>query len=171
MAALSPSATANGRQYRRISSATTRPNDTTAYASGDLVANSATAASVTPLSWATTGSRPFVVPGIRLHKTGPTGADFRLHLFASSPTVDTTGDNGVFASNVNNSANCIAAYEGTLYGFKDGAVGLLVPISGVIKREYVGDPATIYGLLEVRSAYTPTAEEVLTATLIEEFDQ
>jgi len=169
--ALAPSATANGRQYRRVSSTFTRPDDTTAYADGDLVANDVDAADVVPLSWPTAGSRPFDIPGIRLHKTGPTGASFRIYLFAAEPTVDTAGDNSAFASNVNGAANVIAIYEGTLYGLKDGSVGLLVPIAGVIKREYIGDPDTIYGLVRVGAVYTPIAEEVFTATLISEFDQ
>jgi len=171
MAALAPSATANGRQYRRISSSFTRPDDTTAYAAGDLVANDVDAADVVALSWPTTGSRPFDIPGIRLHKTGPTGASFRLYLFAAAPTVDTAGDNGSLDANVNGADDLMAIYEGTLYGIKDGAVGLLVPISGVIKREYVGDPATLYGLIRAGEAYTPIAEEVFTATLVFEFDQ
>ena len=171
MVAITPTATANGRAYRRISSNFTRPNDTTAYAVGDLVADSVTAGSVTPFSWATAGSRPFDIPVFRLHKTGATGAiDFRIYVFSTSPTVSTTGDNGAFASNVNNAANCMVVYEGTVHGFKDGAAGLLVPFSGVIKKEYIGDPATLYGLLEVRTIYTPIAQEVFTATPIFEFD-
>lgn len=169
MAAIGPSTLANARQYRRTSSSFTRPNDTAAYAAGDLVANTTTAASVTPLSWTTAGSRPFEIPGIRLHKTGPTGGSFRVYVFAAAPVVSTTGDNGSFDANVNNSADVIAIYEGTLYGMKDGSVGLLVPISGVIKREYVGDPSTIYGLVRVGGAYTPIAQEVFTATLLAEF--
>lgn len=172
MAAIGPATEANGRRYRRDSSNFTRPNDTNAYASGDLLANSTTAASVSPLTWQTGGSKPFEVPGIRFHKTGATGnISYRVHLFAASPTVATTGDNGAFASNVSGAANCIAIYEGTAYGYADGATGLLVPISGVIKQEYVGDPATVYGLVEVRSAWTPVAQEVITATLIMEYDQ
>lgn len=172
MAAIGPGTTANGRRYRRISSSFTRPNDATAYAAGDLVANSTTAGSVTPLSWLTAGSMPFCAPGIRLHKTGATGSlVYRIYVFAAAPTVSTVGDNGVFASNANNAADCMAIYEGTLYGFKDGATGILVPISGVIEQKYVGDATTIYGLLEVRSAWTPGAQEVVTSTLHMEFDQ
>jgi hypothetical protein len=171
MAAIGSGTAANGRQYSRKVSSFTRPNDTTAYAAGDLVANSATAGSVTPLSWGTSGSRPFDAPAIRLHKTGATGATFRIYLFSASPTVSTTGDNGSFDANVNNSADVIAIYEGVLYGMKDGSVGLLVPISGVIQREYVGDPTTVYGLVRVGDAYTPIAQEVFTASLVMEFDQ
>lgn len=172
MAAIAPATTAHGRQYRRISSNFTRPADTTAYAIGDLIANSTTAASVTPMSWTTSGARPFEIPGIRLHKTGTAdAAAFRCYVYTSSPTVATTGDNGVFATNVSGSATVLAIYEGTLYGHADGATGLLVPISGVIKREFVGDPTTIYGLLQARSVYTPGNAEVYTATLITEFDQ
>jgi hypothetical protein len=164
MAATAPATTANAKRYRRISGSFTRPSNTTAYAAGDLVANSATAASVAPLSWVTAGSQPFDIPEIRVHKTGAPTATLRCRLFTSSPTVDTTGDNGVFADNVNGAATCFAIYEGVLYPFKDGATGFLVPISGVIRLDYVGDPTTVYGLLEAVEAFTPISAEVFTVT-------
>lgn len=171
MTVKAPTATADSVRYHRVSDNFDRPADTTAYASGDLVADTTTAASVAPLEFPTAGARACYVPAFRLHKEGPTGdIVFRLYLYATSPTVSTAGDNGVFASNVNNAANLMAVYEGTVYGHKDGAVGDLVPISGVIKKEYVGDPITIYGLLEIRTAYTPVSAETVTVTMIQEFD-
>lgn len=166
-------AAVNSRKYRRVDATFTRPNNTTPYASGDLVADTVTAGSVTPLSWVSVGNKPFIIPSIRLHKSGasPTNAQFRMNLFTSAPTVETTGDNGVLASNVNGSANWLASFEGTLDGFKDGCAGLLVPWAGVIKSDYNGVPSTIYGLLEARAAYTPGALEVFTAWLVQEFDQ
>jgi hypothetical protein len=75
----------------------TRPANTTAYADGDLVANSATAASVVPLTFTT--SRVVgqgTIARVRLYKSNPsaTNANFTLHLFTSDPGVPTNGDNG-----------------------------------------------------------------------------
>lgn len=169
MVAIAPGATANSRQYRRTTGNFNRPGDTNAYAIGDLIANSTTAGSVVPLSWDLTGARPYDIPGIRLHKTGTaTPVVIRCYIFSSTPTISTTGDNGVFASVVSGAANCMAIFEGTVYGMADGAQGLLVPISGVIKPEFIGDP-TVYGLLEARTVYTPGNAETYTVTPIQEF--
>src|SRR5689334_10112995 len=62
----------------------TRPADTTAYASGDLVANNTSAGSVTPMTFAAAraADKGFMVRRARMKKstTGTTGAQFRLHL-------------------------------------------------------------------------------------------
>jgi hypothetical protein len=164
--------TLNGRNYRSVSSATTRPADTTAYASGDLVANSTTAASVTPLSWATAGSRPFTIPYIKLQKSGTstTNASFRIHIYKASPAVATTGDNGAYATDVANSADWLGSYDGTMVAaHSDGCVVKCVPTEGIIASDYIGDPGTLHGLIEVRGAYTPASGEVFTATMVMEF--
>jgi len=164
----------NGRQFRRKSSNFTRPSDTTAYAVGDLIANSVTAASVTPLSWATTGSRPFYIPRIRLQKTGTsvTNASFRIHVYDSSPSVATTGDNGVFASVVTGNTKWLGAFDGTmLTAHADGCVVDCVPPTDFLRRTFIGDPGTLYGLIEAFAAYTPANAEVFTATMYFEFDQ
>lgn len=170
MAAIAPSSTANGRQYRRISSAFTRPADTTAYAIGDLVADTVTAASVAPMSFATTGSRPFWIPHIRLHKTTATilAAKFRVHLYSAAPTVATTGDNASYATDVSSAANWIGAFEcWQMLGHANGAVGFAFP--ALVKPDYIGDPGTLYGLIEALDEYGPGSAEVFTATLVLEF--
>lgn len=174
MVATAPTATANGRQFRQVSANFTRPSDTTAYASGDLVANSVTAASVTALSWTTTGSRPFVIPAIRLQKTGTSlsNASFRLHLYTEAPTVSTTGDNAAYASDVNSNAKWVDSYSGTMAaGHNDGCVMICPPDSLILRPVYFGDATTLYGLIEARAAYTPASAEVFTATLYLEFAQ
>lgn len=150
-----------------VTGTNTRPADTTAYAVGDLVANSTTAGSVTPVTLAVarvnngTGS----IRRIRLSttKTGTAGTEvFRIHLFKNSPTV-TNGDNGVFAA-----AGIAAIHLGYVdvtldRVFTDGAKGIGVPAAG---GEITFDPATgtpnIFALLEARSAYTPASGEVFT---------
>jgi hypothetical protein len=149
-----------------ITASVTRPNDTTAYAAGDLVANSTTAGSVTPLSFSV--ARAAVLPAVtavRLRKTGTsiTNAVFRLHLFSSSPTV-ANGDNGAF------SASGQAGYLGAVdvvmsQVFTDGAFGEGVPVFEELPFAMTANPTTLYGLIEVRQAYTPIAVEVFTPEL------
>jgi len=171
---MTATSTLNGRQFRRVSSNFTRPNDTSAYTAGDLVANSTTAASVVPLSWATTGSRPFYISRIRLQKTGAivTNAQFRIHLYDAAPVVSTTGDNAAFASVVAGVAKWLGSFDGTMVASQsDGAAVNCLPTGNFLRRDYIGDPGTLYGLIEALAAYTPIAEEVFTATPVTEFDQ
>jgi hypothetical protein len=137
----------------------TRPADTTAYAAGDLIANSVTAGDVEPLEFP--ASQAFrLIRQAQIHKTGTglTGASFRLWLFDAEPVV-TNGDNGALAGNW--SANVVAVLEGqVLYAGTDGATGWLE-----CAHEQPFRAGTLYGLLEARGAYTPVSEEVFTIRL------
>ena len=168
-------ATKNGLGFRSITATFTRPSDTNVYASGDLVANSTTAASVVPMSWVVPGKPVFQVPAIRLQKSGATvtNAQFRIHLFlTTTPTIATTGDNAAFASVVTGFGSWFGAYDGTMLGLADGGVCDCVPISGVIRPDLIATPGDlIYGLVEARAAYTPASAEVFVATLIQEFER
>jgi hypothetical protein len=146
----------------------TRPADTTAYASGDLVANNVTAGSVVPLSFAA-GPAGFGANGavkrVRLRKsgTGVTGASFRLHLYTASPTV-ANGDNGVWSTS--GSATYLGFIDVTVdKAMTDGAVGVGALAAGNEMNFSTGTTPTLYGLLEARGAYTPASAEVFNATL------
>jgi hypothetical protein len=115
--------------FRLVSSNFTRPNDTTAYASGDLVANNTTAGSVTPLSWDVhrSPSGSFRVNRVKVKKSGAvvTNASFRLHLYSTAPTV-ANGDNGAWSSSE-------AGYLGFIdvvvdKAFTDGSAGHGAPV-------------------------------------------
>ena len=152
----------------RQSASFTRPADTTAYASGDLVANNVTAGSVAPMQFA--AKRPGASQRIlsaALHKSGNgvTNAAFRLHLFSASPGV-ANGDNGAFVP------SALTGYLGAIDVTVDlagtvGAVGSGVPRTGVATSILSVASATgvIFGLLEARGAYTPASGEVFTVTL------
>lgn len=144
----------------------TRPADTTAYASGDLVANSTTAGSVTPLSWviARSDTGSVFIRRFKLSKTNTTitSASFRLHLYTASPTV-TNGDNGAWLSTE-------SGYLGSLditvdKVFSASSAGYGVPQNGYEINAALASGLTIYGLLEARAAYTPANAEVLTVSL------
>lgn len=147
-----------------------RPADTTAYASGDLVANSTTAGQVAPLSWA--AARNLGGSGLirraRLRKSGltVTAASFRLHLYAASPTC-ANGDNGVWSTN---QATYLGSLDLDMSGsngrvFTDGAEVIGIPNVGSEISFALASGQTIYGLLEARGAYTPASGETFTVDL------
>ena len=155
-----------------------RPADTTAYASGDLVANNTTAGSVTALTFSfpsdnTPGNSTALADKsiLRIERvlmsksgTGVTNAAFRIHLLtqnpaATSPVGITNGDNGIFSVNK-------AGYVGyidiaAMNAMKDGAVGFAWPTGPMTSPE----EASLFGFIEARGAYTPGSAETFTVTV------
>ena len=143
-----------------------RPADTTAYANGDLVANSTTAGSVTALTFATPGLTKGIgmIRHVRLRKTNATAtnATFKLHLFNTSPLAPTNGDNGAFVP------AGIAGYLGqvaiTMIAGTAGCAGVAsaaIPVTGATSD-------TLYGLIEATAAYTPGSAETIGAQIVVE---
>jgi hypothetical protein len=156
-----------GKTALVAASVMTRPADATAYASGDLVANSTTAGSVAPLSFAiarvAAGSGMIRRARIKKSGTGVTNASFRLHLYAASPT-PANGDNGAWSTD--GAANYLGALDVTVdKAFTDGAVGNGAPVVGSEINFALASGQTIYGLLEARGAYTPGNTETFVVTL------
>jgi hypothetical protein len=154
------------------SSTFTRPNNVTAYASGNLVANSTTAASVVPLSWTLAYSivtAPVRCKRSRMQKSGTTAANsaFRLHLYGAPPTV-ANGDGGAWSTDT--SGNYLGYMDmtqqgSTLLAFTDGCAGWGAFGAGGELNLKLGAGKTIYGLLEARAAYAPAANETFTLVL------
>ena len=153
----------------------TRPANTTAYASGDLVANSATAGNVEPLRFGVQkmGRANGVIGFARLLKSDPTvtNANFNLHLFATSPTV-TNGDNGAFA--VSNAESFLGTINFDLTSeafvtatdvikrcpFTHTVGGTVFPGLLAFDLDLMADGGRIiYGLLAAAAAYTPASAE------------
>ena len=153
-------------KIRRITSSFTRPSDTTAYASGDLVANSTTAGSVTPLKF-NIGTGGFRLHGIRIGKSGTTitNATFTLHLFESIPTV-ANGDNGAISTTRSSKVGSVdlpimVAYTDAAQAhIRLGDTGFLTPLAGYTTT------GLVYGLLEAKAAYTPASAEVFDVILV-----
>ena len=145
----------------------TRPADTIAYASGDLIANSTAAASVVPIGFANVQRNAgglSRIRRIRLRKTGAGIANctIRVHLFAGSAPTLGSGDNAAMAI-----ASGSAAYLGSAdivvgQTFADGAAGQLA-------ADVLTTGNTLYGLLEARAAYAPASAETFHVAL--ELDQ
>lgn len=155
----------------KCSATFTRPNNTTQYTSGDLIANNTTAGDVDPLE--------FYVPygrGLRLHRaellrssTTVTDGQFRLHLYLDSPT-PANGDNAAWSTTVSGYLGFIDI-DGQAPAFTDDSRASGVPISNSVFAPMliVADvDQKVFGLLEARDTYTPTANEVFTVSLIGE---
>jgi len=157
-----------GGHIANPSASFTRPANTTAYASGQLVANSTVAASVSALSFtaARVAAGSFILRKIKLHKSGTstTNASFRVHFFRATPSTITNGDGGVFS--VSGVADYLGAMDVTMdRAFTDGAVGFGVPMVGSELSVKLASGTTIVALIEARAAYTPISQEVFTLTL------
>ena len=151
-----------------------RPADTTAYAAGDLVANSTTSGSVAPIAFANavrSAGQACRIERMRLRKSGTslTNASFRVYLFRTSPTVS-VGDNGVFNSSgtlaISDIADLIDYFDITMNRSATvGARGLGVPSTGSGVNITPTSGTTLYALIEATAAYTPVSGETFTATL------
>jgi hypothetical protein len=148
----------------------TRPADTTAYALGDLVAASTTAATVQGAPLTITVARSaggsFMLRRCKLHKTGTstTNASFRVHFFRAAPATVTNGDNGAFS--VSGVADYVGAFDVTIdRAFTDGSAGFGLPVAGSEMSIDLASGTTLVWFVEARAAYTPTSGEVFTLSL------
>lgn len=156
----------------------TRPADTTAYASGDLVANAGAAGAITPFLFtgiARQAGYRIVLKQARLLKSQVllTNASFRAHFFGVSPTV-TNADNGVLdiATQLNNYLgyiDIVAALNGTGAGLNNGGGGSMgwgyPPAPGEIGFLPVTS-ANLFALLEARAAYVPASAETFRMSVV-----
>lgn len=143
----------------RATSTFVRPADITQYAAGDLVANSTTAGSVTPLSFVSPKGQPHYIKSVSLYHTDQdaTGSTFRVWFLNASPVV-TNGDNGALAGidaatvlgtvAITADQNC-----GDTYGISAAPVGLAV--SG-----------TVYAVIEATGTYTPASAETFGVSVV-----
>lgn len=158
----------------KLSVSFTRPANTTAYAAGDLVANDTAFGSVTPLAFSNavrTAGDCVRIDRARIFKSNTvlTNASFRLHLFEAIP-VPSVGDNAAFNSSSALATTGALTYLGSIpitagNSCSDGANGSGVPSVGTAITCAPSSGTTIYGLLEVTAAYTPTSSETFTVIL------
>lgn len=146
----------------------TRPANTTAYSTGQLVAN---AGSVVPMSFvvgSAVGS--FRLTRVRLVKsgTGVSNATFRVHLYQAAAPTFASGDGAAWSSN--GAANWLGNIDiGSMLAFTDGAAGTGSAAAGSELLIKTSAGTTIYAVLAALGAYTPVSAEVFTLTL-EELD-
>lgn len=171
MASAAPSAP-GFLKLQAASSTITRPADTTAYAAGDLVANSTTATAVNALQFAFPANDGSVgeIKAVRIHKTGTsaTNAAFRLHLFTATPTFTSAGDNSAISTVVVGAGKGYLGYLDVtaMTALSDGCWGTGAPDNARLVLPFVGVGTLLYGFLEARANYTPANAEVFTVALI-----
>lgn len=161
-------ALASGTGVVIVGGSFTRPGDTTAYASGDLVANSVTAGSVVaiPLSAGSRNGGTGMIRRVRLTKSGTslTNASFRVHFYKTDPALATgisNGDNGAWLTKDSTWLGAVDITVAT--AFSDAAKGVGVPNNGTeINYDCAATASTIYALIEARAGYTPGNAEVFT---------
>lgn len=139
----------------------TRPADTTAYAAGDLIANSTTAGSVVPLeiegvTVAGDGGAG-VISSVLVQKGGAAAALLRAHFFAAAPAV-ANGDNGALSVTPFD----LADYVGFLdVSCSDPVAGGALGLTQGQGLEYVlAEGDSLFVLLEALAAFTPVSEAV-----------
>lgn len=134
----------------------TRPADTTAYTSGDLVANSTSAA--TPMVFAAavkSDKGTAFIRRVRLltSSVSVTNAQFRVHFYTSAPTI-ANNDNAAWSTS---QSGYIGSVDVTVdKAFTDGAEGIGVPNAGLEINFVLTSGRTVWVLIEARAAYTPT---------------
>jgi hypothetical protein len=164
-----------GGQISAVGATFTRPANTTPYASSQIVANSVTASSVTPLTFAVSrvNDSSVRIRRARMKKSGTsiTNASFRLHLYKLNPTLSLGVANGDGGTWLTTESDYLGAIDITMdKAFSDASKGIGTPNNGT-EMDLIPSPGTqnIFGLLEARGAYTPVSAEVFTVTL--EVDQ
>lgn len=141
-----------------------RPTDTTPYAAGDLVANSTTAGSVSPMTFSfSEGTAPLWLRSVTLRKSQATitNANFRLWFLSASPTV-TNGDNGAIAGAFLSTVLFEPILlDATTLLTGGGAIGTSMFDDGMLPLT-----APVYVLIEAMAAYTPANAETFTVDVV-----
>lgn len=160
---------------RKVSATLTRPNDTTQYAIGDVVANSTTA----PVAIAFAGvvrdhngtneiKKAFMIDSANQSTKG----DFELWLFHTAPTMD--NDNAAFTPTDAELLNLVAvitfAGADAVVGDATSGAGGNAVYFGKFKStsSIVGTKASakaLHGVFVARNTYTPVAQEAFTFEL------
>lgn len=163
-------------QNIRITARFTRPANTSAYASGDQVSNSTSAASsdyqIFPLPQGVRALKAKKLTAVK-STTNVTNAVFRLHLLSALPTAN-IADNDVLSTLALASSDYYIGYFDFTYAVTLGGFALVsaAPAIGaemLLVPDANTDPAdtirNCYGVLEARGAYTPGSQEVFTLTI------
>lgn len=152
-----------------VSGSVQRPADTLAYAVGDIVAQSTTAASCSAVAIA--ASRDLDTTGLlrrcrlKVNDLAWFNANLYVHVFKDAPTFS-SGDNAAFAAALTES-NYLGAFSVTLDQKFSGPFvkGIGLPLAG---SEIIFDPSlgtkNLFFVIETRTAVTPGSAKTFTAT-------
>lgn len=155
----------------------TRPNDTNAYADGDVVADvTANPPSIIKFPNACGEGGGGVILSATLGSSALPGTKLSadLWLFDEQPANNWAGDNAAFALNDADVDKVVGviALDGTAAGnIKVSTANYIVNVQGLAiafskkKAAQKNEDRTLYGVLVARNAYTPAAQEVFTLKL------
>lgn len=140
----------------KISASFNRPADTTAYAANDGVSNNTAAGSVTKIQWTMPRSAG-IIRRVRIRKSDQAVATptLRLWLWDATFTV-ATGDNAAFSNPVADSIGVVDVQ--VINAGSDDAVGWT-------NCDIPFEAATLFGLLQTLSVFTPANAETFTIDL------
>lgn len=151
-----------------------RPGNTTAYAAGDLVADTVTAGSVAVVAIPNAvraAGEAFRIERCRLRKstTTLTAANFRVYICRALPTFS-VGDNGALnvagALAIDDIANVVGWFDITMdRSATAGARGVGVPSLGPAITVIPSSGTTLYAFIEATGAYAPGNAETFNMTL------
>jgi hypothetical protein len=144
----------------------TRPNDTAAYAIGDLIANNTAFASVVPIALPTAKSGIAARVRLKVNDAAWKAGVIRCHFFRDVPTV-TVGDNGAL-----NVAETYAFTESNYLGYVEVTLTQQTSdgyVKGFAAFQFLFELLTgttgLSALLEARTAVTPAANKIFTMAL------
>lgn len=145
------------------------PHATSAYTANQLVANSATAASVTPMSFSFTAGNgiPVAIKSGLLKVTTAsggvaptiTGGTFAVHFYTQTPGTPTNGDGGTYQTvNANYCGSLTGALSQQIPNGTDYSQAMLSPMLGSeVDCTPTGPGNTVYALLQViGTGWTPS---------------
>ena len=154
---------------RTIKATFTRPNDTTAYAAGDVVCNSTSAPVIMTFSGAVnTDFQMGIIAQATLVDSSnvATKLDAELWLFDTTITMD--NDNAAFTPTDAELLTLvgIVPFSTAYWKVGDSSSNAVCHVQGLsIPFNVVHASNALYGVLVARNAYVPTAQEVFTVRL------
>ena len=145
----------------------TRPADTTAYAAGDVVAESTSAATVWTFDDCARGAGlGGILQGAAIIDSAAqsTKPDLELYLFTTAPA--TQNDNAAWAPSDAEMEACIGVIAFSLSNFKVAGANGIISVEGIAKVfQCAASVRALYGILVARNAYTPISAEKFTISL------
>ncbi len=156
-----------GSQATDPTSTFTRPANTTAYSSGNLIASSTTAGSIVVPSFSLAnyaGSAIIPKIGLATNATTGWGVTLTMNLWTSAPTY-TNGDGGAYAVATSGAGKYyLGQFSCILIQFADGASGECSPAYGNVVKVTLPSGVAIYWDLQATGTVTPISQQTFTAT-------
>jgi hypothetical protein len=149
----------------------TRPNDTNAYTAGDVLAESTSAPTVLTFKGAIRNGNSILKAALCIDSVAAgTKPDLELWLFHTAPTA--VNDNAAFTITDAEALTlagivpfAVATFQASALNCACQKLALDLPLKGSIGSRAMASQ-DLYGIVVVRNAYTPAANEVFTFSLL-----